>query len=146
MDAELTPRRRLEAALLAQMRAADAPMQWGVDDCALWCADVLRSALGYDAASSFRGRYRTRIGARRVLGRAGLPNALRQAARRHGWRRVAPDDARCGDVGLMVMGETVSTMICRAEGWFVGRSEAGFTALPARYVKIAWAVVRGSVP
>src|SRR6266850_5751068 len=58
-------RLKLERALLSAMTAAG-EMQWGKDDCALWCANILKDALGYDGAERFRGRYRTRIGARRV--------------------------------------------------------------------------------
>lgn len=142
MDADVK-RTALEVELLAAMQAAAAlPMQWGRDDCALWCADILKRALGYDAAEIFRGRYRTRIGAHRVLGGGGLPNALRVASRKHRWRRVKADAADVGDIGLAVVGETVSTVICRKPGWFIGRSEQGWTALPAGMVKLAWSVVR----
>lgn len=135
------PRARLEAALVAEM-AACGPMQWGRDDCALWCANILREALGYDAAAPFRGRYRTRRGAHRVLGKTGLAAALRAAGRRHGWRRAKPGEERVGDIGLILVGGVASTVICRAPGWFVGRSEHGWTALPAAEVRLAWSVAR----
>src|SRR4051812_21753510 len=67
-------RRSLERALMAAMGSAS-EMQWGKDDCALWCANILKDALCYDGAERFRGRYRTRIGAGRVLGKAGLAGA-----------------------------------------------------------------------
>lgn len=135
-------RASLEVELLAAMQSASsASMTWGRDDCALWCADILKAALGYDAAASFRGRYRTRIGAHRVLGHGGLPRALRMASRRHRWRRVAAADADVGDIGLAVAGNTISTVICRKPGWFIGRSDEGWTALPAAMVKVAWCVV-----
>jgi hypothetical protein len=134
-------RDRLEIEVLSAMdRASATPMQWGRDDCALWCADVLRAALGYDAAERFRGRYKTRIGARRVLGRGGLAVALRVAARRFGWRRIKAGEEACGDVGLFKSGGALTTVVCRAPGWFVARNETGFTVIPARSVRVAWAV------
>jgi hypothetical protein len=139
MDADVK-RQKLEAALLAAMASAGA-VQWGKDDCALWCANILQAALGYDAAKAFRGRYRTRIGAGRVLGRPGLAGALRAAARRHGWRRIKAGQEQVGDIGIFVILGVPTTVICRAPGWFVGRSEAGWTALPAAVVRISWAVV-----
>lgn len=146
MDAVLTAndakRAALEVEVLAAMQAAtSAPMHWGRDDCALWCADILKAALGYDAAASFRGRYKTRIGAHRVLGHGGLPRALRLASRRHGWRRVAAGEADVGDIGIAVVGTAISTVVCRKPGWFVGRSETGWTALPAGMVKVAWCIL-----
>lgn len=139
-------RDRLEAAVLRAMdRAAEAPMQWGVDDCALWCADPLLDVLGYDAAGDYRGRYASRDEARAVLGKAGLPAAIRAAALRHGWESIEPASAESGDIGVGMVkhcGEMVpATVICRAPGWFVGRNEMGWTALPAGGVSLAWRVV-----
>jgi hypothetical protein len=31
--------------------------EWGVNDCALWCADWVRKATGQDFAATWRGRY-----------------------------------------------------------------------------------------
>lgn len=130
----------LERALLASMASAGA-MEWGADDCALWCANILRDALGYDGAGAFRGRYRTRIGAGRVLGRPGIAGALRTAARRHGWHRIKIGAEQVGDIGIAVLAGVPSTVICRAPGWFIGRNAAGWTALPANLVRLVWAVV-----
>lgn len=140
MDADVM-RAKLDAALGQAMAEWGGPMRWGKDDCALWCANILRMALGYDAAASFRGRYRSCEGAQRVLGKGGLPEALRLAARAHGWERIEAERAEVGDIGLAEIGDTVSTMICRASGWFVGRSEAGWVAMPARGIRLAWKVV-----
>ncbi len=145
MDAGLIAARaglrdRLEAALLAAMdRAGGNVMRWGVDDCGCWCASVLREALGYDAAARFR--YDSRDAARTGLGPLGLGFALKDVAKLHGWRRIAPDAARTGDIGLAILNGFPTTMICRAPGWFLARSERGFVALTDRVVRIAWAVV-----
>lgn len=137
MDAR---RAKLESALLAAMAVA-APMAWGRDDCALWCANILKAALDYDAAASFRGRYRTRIGARRVLGRQGLAGALRAAARKHEWRRIKVGAEQVGDIGILMLGDVPITVICRARGWFVARNEQGWSALPAKHVRVIWEVI-----
>ncbi len=139
-------RARLEGALLKAMDQALAePMRWGADDCALFCANVIRDALGYDPAESLRGRYATRAEAQALLAPLGLAFVLKNAAARFGWRRVAPADARCGDLGLSLMrhGERSLpvTLIGRAPGWFVARGEHGFAAVRAQFVRLAWAVV-----
>lgn len=135
-------RAKLESSLLAAMAdAAATPMQWGRDDCALWCANVLETALGYDGAARFRGRYRTRIGARRVLGGQGLAGALRAAARKHGWHRIKVGAEQVGDIGILMLGDVPVTVICRASGWFVARSEEGWSALPAKHVRVIWQVI-----
>lgn len=132
-------RERLETSVLAAM-ARDEPMAWGVDDCALWCANILREALGYDAAASYRGRYKTRRGALRVLGRGGLEAAIERAAALHGWQPVVRGAERTGDIGIIVNEGITSTVICRAPGWFVGRNEHGWSAVKAEAVKSMWSV------
>ncbi len=140
MDADMSARAKLESALLAAM-AVTTPMQWGHDDCALWCANIHKAALGYDAVAGFRGRYRTRIGARRVLGRQGLAGALRAVARKQGWVRIKVGAEQTGDIGILMLGEVPVTMICRAPGWFVARNERGWSAVPAKHVRVIWQVV-----
>jgi hypothetical protein len=130
----------LERALLSAMACAS-EMQWGRDDCALWCANILKDALGYDGAERFRKRYRTRIGARRVLGRGGIAGALRASARLHGWHRIKAGAEQVGDIGIAVLGGIPSTVICRAQGWFVGRNLVGWTAVPANLVRVIWTVI-----
>lgn len=142
-------RASLEAAVLAGMDRADCRMRWGVDDCAMWVADIQAPVLGYDPAEQVRGRYKTRLGALRVTGAAGLLGQLRSIARRHGWKRIAPASAKPGDTGLAwtvieVRGKqtpVLATVICRAPGWFVGRNEGGVTALRADNVAMAWSVL-----
>jgi hypothetical protein len=141
MDADVIDARKSLDRALATAMASAAEMQWGKDDCALWCANILKDALGYDGAERFRGRYRTRIGARRVLGRQGLAGALLAAARKHGWRRIEVRQEQVGDIGIVVAAEVPTTVICRAPGWFVARNETGFTALPSSHVRIVWAVI-----
>lgn len=144
-------RDNLELATIAAMAEASRNvMRWGTDDCALWCADIVRDALGYDLAAPFRGRYHTRRGAMRVLGRGGLKGLLQRTGRARRWRRINPTLAQPGDLGLAwtrvaLPGrkptQVLATVICRADKWFVARNEKGFTAVPARDVAMAWSVL-----
>ena len=140
MDADVK-RLALERALLSAMGAAG-EMQWGKDDCALWCANILKEALGYDGAARFRGRYRSRSGAKRVLGQNGLGAALKAAARKHKWRRIKIGQEQVCDIGLLMLLETPVTVICRAPGWFVARNENGWSAMPSNLVRIVWSAVQ----
>ncbi len=140
-------RARLEAAVIGAMhRAARKPMEWGIDDCSLWCANAIREALGYDPAKKFRGKYRTRRGATRLLGRGWLKDAARAIVRRHKWKRINSAFAQPGDIGLTWAlapngKPALATVMCRSRGWFVGRNENGYTAIPARDVPITWSVL-----
>ncbi len=148
MDAVL--RRSLEAGVVSAMATSGRePMQWGKDDCGLWFADIIKDRLGYDPAEGFRGRYKTRLGAMRAMGRKGILGAMRATARRHDWTRIDPNMAQPGDAGLVwthvtVRGKsipTLATVVCRSPGWFVGRNEGGFTAVRSEAVPIAWSVL-----
>jgi hypothetical protein len=116
-------------------------MVWGEDDCALWAIEPLRRVMSYDAGKLFRGRYKTKRGAGRVLGRSGLAGAMRASARLYAWKKIKPLDAQPGDLGLVTIGGVHSMATCRKVGWFVARNEMGFTGIEAKHVKFAWAVI-----
>lgn len=52
-------------------RARNRPFQWGTHDCALMAADIVLAMTGVDYAAEFRGRYRSALGAARLLKRGG---------------------------------------------------------------------------
>lgn len=148
MDANLT-RERLAAAVGAGLDRAHGEVRWGADDCALWVADILRDALGYDPAARWRGGYADREGAARAVGTLGLGMAIRAAANEFGWRRIAPADGDVGDVGVAAAPAVIdgkierrlTTFICRAPGWWVARSPRGFFAIQSPGIRFAWATV-----
>ena len=124
------------------------PMRWGIDDCALSAANVIRQALGYDPAEAWRASHGTRDEAYRVVGRMGLGFAVRRVARAYGWGPIAPEQADVGDIGLIMQDGRPCVVICKARGWFMGRSETGAsllpvenTANPCMSVRIAWSVL-----
>lgn len=117
------------------------PVVWGVDDCGLSFANIVRDALGYDSGETWRGRYDTQQGARDVLGNGGLGFAFRMLARKHGWRRIEPTDAKVGDPALGIFDGSVSTMIARgAMGLFLVRNETAFSILPSRHARLCWSL------
>lgn len=150
MDADLTLRARASAEIKAAMlRWSAAPMTWGRDDCMLAVADVVRSLTGNDPARRFRGRYRSRTGALRLLGPAGAVKAVANIARALHGKRIKPALALPGDVGLVPIivqnarGKPVqvyAAAICRGPGWFVGRREFGFAGFPANRIIVAWSI------
>ena len=141
-------RQRLAAAVCAGIDRAHGEARWGRDDCALWVADIISDALGYDPAARWRG-YVDRDGAARAVGALGLGMAIRSAASQFGWRRIAPAAGDVGDVGVTPAPAAIdgrierrlTTFICRAPGWWVARSERGFFAIESAGIKFAWAVV-----
>lgn len=135
-------RKKLEAAVLQAMSSAEkSEMVWGVDDCAMWVASIIRETLGYDPAERFREKYKTRDTAHQELGTLGLGFAIRQSAKQFGWKRILPEFAEAGDIGSMMLDKIPVTVICRKRGWFIGRNETACTLVPSSRVRIAWSVI-----
>lgn len=127
-----------EAIQLAIGRWCAKPMQWGVDDCLLSLADIVKDARGYDPAAYFRDRYSTRRGALLATRTFGGPvGALRAAARRHGWKRVEPEHARTGAIAYYSKSHFV---IKHGALWIQRLDVAGFGAEPRLPIERAWRI------
>lgn len=122
--------------------ASRTPFAWGSHDCCLWIADWLR-AKGYaDPAAKFRGRYRTALGAHRLLKRHNgvLGFGLTTASL---LRLPVTDEPVSGDVGVVeVIGldgkRTRVGAICTGRRWaMLGR--AGLL-VSETHVHAAWRV------
>lgn len=57
------------ADFIAETRAE--PFQWGVNDCALWCASAVQHCTGFDPAADLRGTYDNWMDCRRIVMKAG---------------------------------------------------------------------------
>lgn len=82
--------------------AGRTPFAWGRHDCLLFPAAWCRAVAGVDPAAGFRGRYRTELGARRILKREGglLALASRQMDAA-GLSAVDLGAIAAGDVGVV---------------------------------------------
>lgn len=122
---------RLRFLVAARMPA---PFAWGVHDCALWAADAIQAQLGPDPAQALRGRYRTQLGALRLLaplgGLAGVASAVLGAPLRY------PLLACAGDVGLTHQG---ALAVCAGSTWLVATRD-GMGHLPLADAVQAWRV------
>ncbi|RDE05441.1 DUF6950 family protein [Sphingomonas aracearum] len=91
---------------------ADVPHAYGRHDCALHGANAVLALTGEDAATRFRGRYQTEIGAARALRRFGAGSV--EATFDATFPAIPPALARRGDlvmadgaIGVCVGGEAV---------------------------------------
>lgn len=81
-------------------RAAQTPFAWGGRDCVLFFCDWIFEATGRDPAQRFRGRYSTRLGALRIIHRAGGFVALcSEELSRFGLTEAT--EPKAGDVGVV---------------------------------------------
>lgn len=124
-------------------QAVDTPWAWGSHDCTIWPANWVRACGSPDPAEAWRGRYRTAIGAARLVNAAGgmaeLFTAGAAAARLHRTQRII-----AGDVGLIElparakgpMGVAVGAICIGGGEWAVVRS--GGLWLGRARVTAAW--------
>jgi hypothetical protein len=87
---------------------------WGETDCCMNAANAVRACTGTDPAAKFRGRYKTSVGAVRVLARAtgcksGLVERIAaQIAGDLGLAEIAPVYAQALDVAFLPFEDTLS--------------------------------------
>lgn len=81
--------------------ARDTPFEWGRNDCATWVADWRALITGQDAASAWRGKYKTERGALRQIKRAGFKTMPDWVDSILGARLKTPLLARRGDIALV---------------------------------------------
>lgn len=72
------------------------PFVWGRRDCALFVADCVTAMTGVDVGRGFRGTYRTPLGAKRALKRAGFDDLLSLVV--HFFNEIHPIEAAAGDI------------------------------------------------
>lgn len=116
------------------------PWAWGAADCCTAASDVFLQLAGVDPMAPLRGRYRTALGAARLIrawgGWEAMTASLADAA---GLALVEPLAARPGDIGLTPPGMAIgmggrALAICiDADGsstFWAAKSADGFAALP----------------
>ncbi len=127
-------RRLAEAIEAARAR----PFAWGSHDCAIWAFDLRRDLTGgADVAALWRGRYRTALGAARMMRRLGWPSL--EAAGRALLGEPVPSVhlARRGD--LLLAGTGLGFGICLGAR-AAGIAPAGLTFAPLAACTLAWRI------
>lgn len=118
----------------------------GSFDCALFAADWVFDLTGIDFAAEYRGRYRTRRGADRLLREIAAGDLIAATTRALGAPLASPLLARRGDVAaLRVVGpdgpDTMALGIVDAEGSRIALiGMDGLTHAPLSAAVAAWAV------
>jgi hypothetical protein len=113
------------------------PVRYGIDDCCLAPANIYVGVLGFDPAARWRGRYSTRRGAQRLLGREGIIGTLSGVTKERGWRKIRPILAKIGDLGIIRTAEGPAVAIHYAGRWH-NHIDYGFAALDRAV--LAWSV------
>lgn len=120
-------------------RACGEPVVWGETDCLMFPANIYRDVLGRDPAAPWRGRYKTRRGALRVMGRGGVVGTIETAAATMGWPEIEVAEARVGDLGVIATQLGPAGAVFDGRFW-VGHVELGFSAWARPLAHRAWRV------
>jgi len=121
------------------------PFVWGENDCALFTCDWIIILTGADCAAELRGRYRTALGASRLLRRfGGLERLIEGNAEEFGWKEIPVRAAQRGDIVIAFLPENRAAMPC-AVGVVVGAKAvfagtAGIVFVPLLQCARAWRV------
>lgn len=109
------------------------PFQWGANDCCLFAADAIIAMGGKDVASDVRGRYRTAIGARRIMKNLGAANVVELLTQRLG----EPDGklVRGAIVAVESDGQQVAGVFYQ-KPWAL--TESGLQGMPLESVIQSW--------
>lgn len=114
------------------------PFVLGTWDCFLFCVEWVQRRRGVDAGSNFRGHYRTRVGATRILTRRGGMAA--HFAKAFDDVGLEPsDEPRSGDVALVSAPEGETGAIVIGNGFTARLSVNGFRTARLPILK-AWRV------
>lgn len=112
------------------------PFEWGQCDCCLFVADWVQTMAGFDPAAALRGRYHSRLGAKRALRRAGFNSIMAIADAALGERLAVLALAR-GDIGLLLQDDAPALgIVWGANVWAM--AEQGAVPLPLATVAFGW--------
>ena len=118
-----------------------AAFQYGFRDCSLFAADAVLCMTGIDPARDLRGRYKTELGAARLLKlHGGLPGIMEKIAQDQGMAEIHPKSAQRGDVVLIGSPLGDALALIDLSGEVAGQSIHGVTKYPISEVKRAWRV------
>lgn len=122
---------------------AATPWTWGECDCLLAPADWVKARIGRDPAETWRRRYRTELGAKRILKHAGGIAALVDAGMNSiGIARAEIAKVSRGDVGLVETTFGVVGAICIHPQLWAVKSTGRTLMAEAFPVAVAYRVVR----
>lgn len=115
------------------------PGEWGVADCLLTVADAIEAVTGTDPAADIRGRYKTEIGARRLMKRKGFDDV--EAVLAALFPRVGRLLAQRGDVAVVRRGDVLSAGYVTEYGVAV-KTATGLSFVPQTDIHAAFRVGR----
>jgi len=115
-------------------------MEWGTWDCVLAAVDWVKERTGLDHAALYRGSYRSKYGAYRIMKRAG---GLDELVCKHIGRYLSPEHSKRGDVVMIERDNRTSMLGVDLGSHVFCVAEDRPVSIPKDVLKIvcAWRVV-----
>ena len=111
------------------------PFQWGENDCCLFAADAIIAMGGEDVAKDVRGRYKTAIGARRIMKSLGASNLVELLTQRLG----QPDRLLTrGSIVVIKSNEQLVAGVYYQKPWALTKN--GLQGMPIESVIQSWSL------
>lgn len=133
---------------LLEYAQASRPLEWGFNDCALFCAGWVHEKTGIDPGHGLRGSYSTAEEANAIVDRAGGMEAFIGGRLRlyGGFDRT--DARQDGDIGLIewptgLAIEAVTTKIVPAIAWgplWIAQAARGAVIKQMKWTGVAWRI------
>lgn len=115
----------------------DKPFSWGELDCCLLAANWIEMNTQDDMAASFRGRYKTALGAKRLLAKNGF-ESVHAVAEAYLGQSIAPLQLQRGDIALVSPPRSEAALgIVAGHGVWVMTYD-GMVIIPMRLVTKGW--------
>lgn len=131
-----------EAALADTLEAAKRKaFVWGEHDCCLFAADAVVAMSGWDPAEEFRGRYTSKVGAARVMKRAGaggVEGIIERGARQRGRPEVSAEYTQRGDIVIVDTEDGPAAGVCAGALTAIVRDGVGLEWVPTLRARRAW--------
>ena len=125
------------------------PLKWGLSDCSLFASDAINAMNGSDPAHWFRGKYKTKKQAFKLLkqfGGGGLPETTEKIMKDMRYPEIQPDKVNSGDLVLIdvenvhpdAFGLTSAIMANSAVA--IAQGKDGLVYIDNPDIKRAWAI------
>lgn len=106
----------------------DRRWEWGASDCCTAACDVFKALHGIDPMASLRGKYKSQLGAAKII--AGFGGFVAMCEKLAFDANLSESSGEAGDIGVAEMNDGVTALvICIAPNSWVGKTEGGFATV-----------------
>ena len=115
---------------------------WGQEDCCLFSANIIKSITNIDIAKKFRGKYKTKLGAFKLIKKFGYNNLIEcvdTEIQKYGFKKIHKNLAQKGDViTKKIDNDEIIGIMLDDVGVFLHKNTYSYTK--RKDLNMAWAI------